>query len=258
MINWIYMISEKKLEQFGLSDKEAKVYKALLEMGQATAAELAIKSSIKRATTYVMLETLIAKGMISKIDKGSKTYFIIEDPLTLIKHIQEKKNDLDEQMTKAREIVPDLQMLFNLSRKKSIVRLLEGREGVRILQKDVVSSKVKHFDNISNINLALDVYPSSANDHRQDFYKKEWTSRVIFTYNSSNAIPPLKGIKGEVRRYLAQEKFPVFADIMIYGSKVSMITLKHTLIGIIIDNEEIAATMRTLFGLAWEAAEKKH
>src|SRR5690242_13426573 len=47
------------LIEIGLSEKEALLYQAALKCGPATAQILSIESSIKRATVYACIETLI-------------------------------------------------------------------------------------------------------------------------------------------------------------------------------------------------------
>ena len=46
----------EKLEEFGLSEKEAKVYMASLEIGEATADQIAKHSGVNRSTTYVQIQ----------------------------------------------------------------------------------------------------------------------------------------------------------------------------------------------------------
>ena len=52
----------KELQDMGLSEKEAKIYLASLEIGRATADQLAKQAKIVRSTTYVQLESLMKKG----------------------------------------------------------------------------------------------------------------------------------------------------------------------------------------------------
>ena len=81
----------KQLEQLGLTEKEAKIYVALLEVGEATAQQLATKSGINRATTYVTLENLLKRGLASNITKKKKTYFIIESPQQILDFLDKEK-----------------------------------------------------------------------------------------------------------------------------------------------------------------------
>ena len=52
------MLDEKQLKSLGFSEKEARVYLALLELGPSTTTEIARKSKINRTTGYDILESL--------------------------------------------------------------------------------------------------------------------------------------------------------------------------------------------------------
>ena len=64
LINITNMLT-KKLEEIGLNEKEAKVYIAVLELGEGSASEIAKKSEVNRATTYFTLENLMKIGLVS-------------------------------------------------------------------------------------------------------------------------------------------------------------------------------------------------
>lgn len=66
---------EQQLKQLGFADKEAKVYLASLKLGSNTIQEIARSAGVNRATTYVIIEKLIKKGLMSSIKKGKKTFF---------------------------------------------------------------------------------------------------------------------------------------------------------------------------------------
>ena len=58
-------ITKEKLQELGLSEKEARVYLALFELGPSVVSGLAKKAGINRSTTYVILETLAKRGLVS-------------------------------------------------------------------------------------------------------------------------------------------------------------------------------------------------
>ncbi len=250
------MTLNKQLEQLGMTEKEAKVYVALLEMGDATAQELATKSGLNRATTYVILESLEKKNLIKNTSRNKKTYFIIENPLQMLDLLYQEKKDLNDKIEIAKKIMPELEMLGRLTTERTKVKFFEGRDGIAMIQKDILKSKAKKIDNIFNINIALKYFPSSKNDHRQKYNKKNIQGRTIAVYDSKKEIPSLPLIKGEERRYLPLNKFPFFADFVLYKNKVALISVKNKWIGIVIESKDIVEGLRSLFELAWQGAEK--
>src|SRR3990167_2881613 len=130
----------EKLKNLGLSENEAKIYVAMLELGPSVVVEIARKSQINRPTTYVQIESLKKKGLISTQAKGKKQFFIAESPDKLellidneLKNIEEKKNELNN-------FLPELLNLFNASGQRPHVKFFEGKEGVSALLKEFLKT----------------------------------------------------------------------------------------------------------------------
>lgn len=249
------MSLESKLLNIGLTDKEVSVYLSMLYLGPSTVQDIAIRSKVNRATTYVMIDSLIDKGLASQIVKDKKTFFQSEDPIELLKVLEVEKNDIDEKMGKARQVIPELQELFNLNRSKMNVRLFEGRESVKIIQNDIARSKSKEFDDITNWTLSSEKYPVSENDHRRVFYDKDFKVRTLFTYDPKKPVPQLDFLKREERRMISQDKFPIYSEIVLYDNKIAMISFVDKIFGIIIEDKHLFLTYKSIFNLAWESAE---
>ena len=60
-------MESRDLEAFGLTEKESRVYLALLELGEAGIGEIAKKSAIKRTTLYDVVENLKKSGLVGSI-----------------------------------------------------------------------------------------------------------------------------------------------------------------------------------------------
>ena len=69
-----------ELTHLGLGEKEALVYLAALELGPAPVQDISHKAKVNRATTYVMIESLSTRGLISTFVKGKKRYYSAESP----------------------------------------------------------------------------------------------------------------------------------------------------------------------------------
>ena len=60
-------MTKEKLQKLGLSDKEASVYLAMLELGPSVVSDIAKKANINRSTVYVVLEFLKKRGIPSQL-----------------------------------------------------------------------------------------------------------------------------------------------------------------------------------------------
>src|SRR5581483_2129774 len=80
----------KQLIEFGLSQKEAKVYLALLELEVGSVSEVAKSANINRSSTYVVLSSLKKKGLISTSEDKKIQMFVATPPEMLLLEAQEK------------------------------------------------------------------------------------------------------------------------------------------------------------------------
>ena len=99
------------LAQFNLSEKEASVYLAALELGTTSAAAIAKKAGIQRTHFYDISESLINAGFLQRVSKENKQAYAAADPETLIE-IEEKK------IEKLRQTLPECKALDNTAGKK--------------------------------------------------------------------------------------------------------------------------------------------
>ena len=81
----------KNLQEQGLSEKEAKVYVACLELGDTTAGDVSFKSKLPRTLVYDLLSKLIEKGLIAYVIKNNIKYFKASEPQQFIKILKEKQ-----------------------------------------------------------------------------------------------------------------------------------------------------------------------
>ena len=70
-------------EDSGLSEKESRVYLALLELGQASVSRVADAAKLKRSITYVTLESLNEKGYASIVGGKKIAIYAAGDPTML-------------------------------------------------------------------------------------------------------------------------------------------------------------------------------
>ncbi len=245
-----------QLEKLGLSAKEAKVYVALLELGEATAQQLSLKSEINRATTYVILENLLKRGFVKSLSKKKKTYFLIQSPRQLLNFLEDEKKSLDNKIDLAKDLMKDLENLEKLTKEKTKVKFFEGKKGAALIQQDIIKSKAKSIDNIFNINMVLEIFPLQPDDHRTKIIKKKIKNRSIVIYDPKEPIPKYPVCAGEERKYLPSDRFPFYADMAFYKNKAAIVSLKDNLTGVIIENKSIVEGLKFLFDLAWQGAEK--
>ena len=247
---------ESELKKLGLSDKEARVYLALLELGIAGVLKISNKSKVNRATTYVILESLKKQGAISVLEQNKKVVFAAESPRTLLQLFKKQEQELREKENEFKKAIPELEALFNLAVEKPKVRFFEGKEGVRTIREDILNSKVKILKEINSREYVEQIRALFSDEENLEFLKKQEGCGMIIRsiYTDERGPRETFKLKGD-RRFVPKNTFPFSGDILIYGEKTAFTTLRGKIITIIIESKEIADTMRLVFELAWLGAE---
>ena len=246
----------EELKKIGLSENEAKVYVALLELGSATVQQIAQKAGVNRPTTYVQLSDLSKMGLVSSFEKGKKTFFRAEDPENLKTVIEKEKRALLERETILQTTIDELRRLFALAGERPRVRFFEGIEGLRAMQKDFLKTKDKDIEAVSAADDLVKIFPQHLKEYVPERVKKRIFSHLIYTSSQGPFLKASDKSMFRESKLVPAEKFPFSSDIAIYENKVAISALKGRPIGVIIENQEIANTLKALFYLAWEAAEK--
>ncbi len=245
------MIMHRDLLQFGLSEKEARVYLASLELGPATATQIAQKADVNRATTYVELEALMKIGLVSTFEKGKTTLFSAESPEVLKRILHNKEQATALGLLSLEKLLPDLLKMHEYAEERPRVRFFEGKEGLLTMQEDFLKTKDKAIEAVYNV----DDYNRIFSEAEQKAYFQERVSKKIHArgiYNRSAGAFQYMPELTEAR-FIPESTFPLSSDIVIYGDKVAIASLRDKLVGVIIENKQITNTLRTLFNLAWNS-----
>ena len=241
---------EQKLEKIGLSGKKAKIYLALLEVGEARVSEIAKKASLKRTTVYNILPELITGGLVKRTMKGKRSFFFVDDPRML-------KTGFDEKARTVEQILPELQALHNVLPNKPRITFYEGAGGMRDLYKDTLES-TRPGDTILSYTGLSDFYKFVPEDFARDYIAERVKRKVriqVITPGSPVAALWEKNKSKELREikivHNADAKFN--ADMEIYGNKVAFISYRENFLGVIIESKEINQMQKAAFQIMWDA-----
>ena len=124
------------LEELGLSSAEARIYLALLELGQSKTGRLIDKTKLQSSTVYHVLGSLVEKGIVSYIFIGKIKHYQAESPDTLLAFLEDKKKKL-------KEIIPELKEKERLSKQKQNAKVFEGIKGITTAFNDILETMKK-------------------------------------------------------------------------------------------------------------------
>lgn len=242
---------DQVLSQLGLSDKEPKVYVALLKLpGAQPASLIANRAELNRTTTYKALMSLVKKGLVTKAQRQGVTCFFAEDPENRLKTMVEKQKDQLNEMSKTiLETIPLLTMEGSETYLPK-VRYYEGIEGIKQIYEAILKEEkdVYRYGDITKIYQALGVYTDEYIKKRNKLSIK--THAIMPQHNKKD----LKKHDEENRDvlFIPEDRFAIDGEIRIFGSKVAIISLqKESPIAVLLESQTIANMFLSIFMLTW-------
>jgi sugar-specific transcriptional regulator TrmB len=248
----------EQLRKFGLTHKEAMVYLATLNLGEASpVSTIARKAGIHRTTTYDILETLEKRGLVLGTKNKQYHYYRAHPPDRLAAYLREQSKKYERLAVEAMEIVPELSVQYAALRGRPRVYFYEGEEGlVRVYEETLNSSEeiLAYASDQANQEAIPWYFP--------EYYKRRAAKnipiRAISTDTPKDRERHLLD-KEELRTSLLVplDKLNFIPEINFFDNKMMIADWKEKL-GIIIESEEVVNVFKQTFELAWEAAKVHH
>lgn len=240
---------ENALKGLGLTDHEAGVYLALLRLGPSSVLKIAHEAVLKRPTTYLVLDSLAKQGLVSIVPQEKKKLFVALSPEFLKEKAERTAREISA-------IVPELLSEWKTTSPRPSVRFFDTKEGLLNVYREISESD-KDGEVLTCFSF---VAIPSEYEENYDLFAKLFEQR---------GVRGREIITGEASRHWyfgASKKFPHYeariapqgagfpSDTIIYENKVALLSFRKRF-ALIIESEDIADSMRTLFELAWGSSD---
>lgn len=230
-----------QLTSLGLTEKESVIYLTTIESGISTARQLSKNSGINRGSTYAVLESLIAKGLVEKQGATGTNMYEAFEPETLLHKATEMERKQKEIHGDIDALIPELNALSPTLALHPRLKFYEGKGGIETAMHDITTIE------------AGDMVRSFAVDSVIFKCRESQIVRIISPYRDG-AIP--KPSDKSVSICLVPAKtYDFSSDIRIYADKIVLIS-EHESFAAIIEDHYLAEVMRETFDLAWEEAKR--
>lgn len=240
------------LRNFGLSAHEARVYLALLELGQTAAGPLVRKCRMHRQLVYSALASLEGRGLCSYVMKNGRRNFFSTRPETIL----QQESDRYRRM---QAIVPELKALGKKGDEQLNVQVLYGPEEFWNNLITVIDSAARFDGVIRIIGGGLDMHPYSAMGSRYDEYVAHQKASLVKKFLIANGPPGPEHQKrflkepGNQYRFLEQSLSapsytritPELVTVEIFGNDVVVLQIW---------NRTIARSYLEHFNVLWKLA----
>jgi len=242
---------EDTFKKLGLRKNEAFVYEMMLDLGKGTAGEILKKAKIKRSTLYNALYSLVKKGLLEQKEEGKIIVFEIKNPENLREIFEERKERLNLAKQELKNILPSLKSRYNLVTEKPAIRYFEGSEGLKEIYRDTLREK-------KDILVFRSIYDDeNFNKYLNKYYVPKRAKLGIKTKIISPSIPSREKLAEDKkllkkRKFIPKEKLSLPTEIDVYGDKVAFISHKRKLIGLIVENKDLAESVKIIFNNLWD------
>lgn len=245
------MIAE--LSKLGLSEEEARVYLACIEINGGPVSAIARKAGIHRVSCYHTLEKLLSKQLLSEHNRNGVRCFAPEPPERLLK-LQEEKLNL------AKGLIPELRSLTSQLAFKPKIRFYEGRDGVERVFSESLEARGEILG-YTNLKSVTEFFPEFFKHYTHERLAKGIKTRYLSPTTVESVKVMLPFLPREYNPNLieillvSKDQFPFENEILIFGNTVGIVSLnRDELLGLLVESPTFARTMKAVFDLAWLGA----
>jgi sugar-specific transcriptional regulator TrmB len=233
------------VENFSLTETEVGIYLSLLELGEATASEIATRNNLNRTFTYDRIDNLMKKGLVSYYVKDNKKYFKAGDPNQLVSLLKENEenliNSLRKKQDQIKEIIPDLLKLRSPKEKKPEVEIYSTKKGVKTVLNLILRSNEELF-----IYGAIQEFHNIM-EHFYEIWNKQRIKNKIKTKVLTSDVVTLNGVEID---YLSEDN-KTNTTTLTFGDKIIVILWSKVPIAILTKSQDLAKSNRSLFENLW-------
>ncbi|MEI6478269.1 MAG: helix-turn-helix domain-containing protein [bacterium] len=236
------------IKNLGLTDKEAAVYMAILELGTSTIQPIATQSGIKRTSIYYFIDHLVELGLVEQAKIRNRKHYSALPPENMVSLQKQRLSELEE-------MLPEFKSFYNVSASKPRISYYEGTTQLQnILLEEL---KCKEVWYIWPTKLAVDMVggPEFMQKLFRQLVDKKIKVKVIRFHDQEVHFPGSIGGGVEKIREIRYAKpgmtFPLAIGIYDSG-KVGFLSSKKEGFGIMIESRELYDAMCLLFNIFWE------
>jgi len=240
------------LREAGLTEGEAKVYLALLELGSATTGPIVKKSGVARCIVYELLDKLAQKGLATYVIKEKTKHFQAASPSGILDYLEERKKKIEESSRKIEDLLPKF-MALQKSAEPAEARVYLGFRGM-ISAHEGTHQRLSKGDEYLSIGV-----PEEQPEHYHSYWKRDHLRRIkegircrlLFHPKADRkTLKNRNSFKGCEARYMPFEvNTPVW--ITTYNDITVLFMISKNPVALEVTNQEIADSFRAYFEDMW-------
>jgi len=249
---------ETILEAAGITGSLAKTYLALLSVSDITPAEFSKIINESRSNTYKLLDELVERGLASRMDIKKKLHYQATNPSHLLTLARERKDKLELEEKQLQASVPDLVKQYYQTHEQPGVRFYQGKDGI----KEIYLEQLDEAKPIQFMKTRADIefFGFKFMHEMRNLAPKAKIQRKAFTADAPETPINIKESDKAMllkRTWYLQEDYTAPVEWSVFGNKVSIISFGKEAIGMVIESEQIAESLRQIFALLDEGLKRR-
>lgn len=234
-----------------MSQNEAQIYEALVEVKEAGAGEIAVKAKVHRRNVYDALQRLIQKGLVFQVFGRGEITFRAVDPGKLLELVTEKEEKL-------KAILPELEKSYKATARKEEVYVYKGIEGFKNYLRDIL---LRQAEDVYFIGAKGGWFDPRLSTFIQGFLKEAKRLGIkyhhLFDHEVKESLPQVLNEIKQPYRFLSKEystgaAVDIFGDHVVTFSGLGLGKLDDDVTLFILVNKELADGYRTWFKFMWD------
>lgn len=237
----------EELGKLDLSKRQAKVYLALLQLGAASAIELAKNTGYKHPTVYDVLDSLKERNLVTESYAGSKRRFTPEDPGNFQEQIARKQRTLDA-------VLPSLHELYIAGPRRPVIRFYQGAEGFHQVNEELLNVKAKEYFYFGSVR---EMFDTSGEEYLKEYTRRRiergiWSNSIRNRPSESAAAYMQPGGRNLRRvRYLPRPIAENVAELFLYDGKIAVHSTLKENYAVTIESRELFILLKTIWDCLW-------
>lgn len=239
------------LLRIGLTEGEAKVYMALLELGPSTVGPIVKKARVAYSNVYDILNRLVEKGVVSFVVKSKTKYFQAVSPSNLYEYLDKQEKEIEKQKDALKAVLPGLLKLQQMKPELE-AEVFVGKKGLRTAYERLLGGG-------KDEDLFFYIHEPEYAEKADSFYFSitELFKKVISIRGISNEF----GRQSDFNKNTQYIKFryvgyPIPGNMEVCGDRTLIISWKEPVIGVLIHSKSIADNFRSYFEAVWKVAKE--
>lgn len=243
-------MNQTLFDQFGLSERDVLVYRALLASGPSSIRTIAERAGVNRGSTYECLKSLQQRGIVTYQPRGKRRYFSAREPEVLLQLADERREQLDRAIDQLKtSVIPDLHHLkpdFSIAN----VEFYEGDDGIEQVLRDILNRVGAQENPVYSVFSSKPIRPL--------LYRPfpNFTAQRVARGIRVRAIAIGDGGESaelSERKWIRTEGAVDAAYIAIYPPRCAIISLAsdNYPTAVVIDSREVAGAQQIIFNTLW-------